>query len=507
MLKKAVSVMLCLITVFCLFPISVRGATARYIVSSETAPMLDKPSLLANRVFMLYKGTYVDATEESNGFLKVTANSVGITGWIHSSLLDFQGSTPFNPQQITGIRIFKMPDKLSYIQDEEAFDPEGLVVSGVLADSSEIFLTGYNVFAPLLDTPGGKTVYITYKPPGATLVSFSASFKINVTKIPVSTLSIETMPQRDVSSYIEGHELDLTGLSLRLKYTDGRADRLFTLEEILSSKDFIIMGCHSENHGKRLLTGVHKIHIYYKYSEVSCTLTVTARAKVLTDFRIAAPPKSLTVYEKAIPDLEGLVLEAAYDNGLTEEISLSRCKTTCHPESFILGSGNMMTIEFGGKKVELDFTLALDEKTGIVLRGLLNLTFILGEPIDLSALEVYYVFRSGAEQKAESFTRSKIDMRKTGTQTVLVTCDNFYASFPVNITPYYRRGDVTGDGVLSAMDARLALRGSVGLTHLTGKPFTAADADKNGKLTAADARLILRAAVGLEDFLKGLGEA
>ena len=59
-------------------------------------------------------------------------------------------------------------------------------------------------------------------------------------------------------------------------------------------------------------------------------------------------------------------------------------------------------------------------------------------------------------------------------------------------------GDIDLDGKISASDARLALRASVGLEKLDEKQLAAADVDKNGKVTAADARLILRASVGLE---------
>ena len=61
-------------------------------------------------------------------------------------------------------------------------------------------------------------------------------------------------------------------------------------------------------------------------------------------------------------------------------------------------------------------------------------------------------------------------------------------------------GDVSGDGDVTAEDARLALRAAVGLeTYAAGSPeFLAADATKDGAITAEDARLILRAAVGLE---------
>ncbi|MBE6789619.1 MAG: hypothetical protein E7535_00330 [Ruminococcaceae bacterium] len=60
-------------------------------------------------------------------------------------------------------------------------------------------------------------------------------------------------------------------------------------------------------------------------------------------------------------------------------------------------------------------------------------------------------------------------------------------------------GDTDGDGKISAADARLALRASVGLEKLTDAQKTAAEVDKKAEITASDARLILRASVGLED--------
>lgn len=59
-------------------------------------------------------------------------------------------------------------------------------------------------------------------------------------------------------------------------------------------------------------------------------------------------------------------------------------------------------------------------------------------------------------------------------------------------------GDVNYDGEISSEDARLALRGSVGLETLVGDDFKAADVDGDGELTSADARYILRWSVGLD---------
>lgn len=65
--------------------------------------------------------------------------------------------------------------------------------------------------------------------------------------------------------------------------------------------------------------------------------------------------------------------------------------------------------------------------------------------------------------------------------------------------PAYTLGDVDSDGSITAIDASMALRHSVGLITLTGNQLLAANADKSadGVVTAIDASLILRRSVGL----------
>ena len=61
-------------------------------------------------------------------------------------------------------------------------------------------------------------------------------------------------------------------------------------------------------------------------------------------------------------------------------------------------------------------------------------------------------------------------------------------------------GDVNGDGRVSSADARLALRGSVGLEKYDEASafYVAANIDRSNKLLAGDARLILRSVVNLD---------
>ena len=63
-------------------------------------------------------------------------------------------------------------------------------------------------------------------------------------------------------------------------------------------------------------------------------------------------------------------------------------------------------------------------------------------------------------------------------------------------------GDINMDGGITAADARLALRASVGLEHYApgSEKFVLADYNQDGTVSASDARSILRAAVGLDPF-------
>lgn len=503
MKRKIFSVFMSLALFFAVFPVTASAAGTKYIVTADTAPVLERSSPLSQKIFELAKGDYVNVSGEDGDFMYVTVFSAGISGWVYAPLLSCADASQIDPEGIVRISVTQKPDRLVYTENEDEFDPAGLIVSAEKTDKSVVRLTGYKIYVPDLSSPGVKTVYISYRSKGAA-VSFSAEFDIEVKKVPLKALTVLTLPSKEQTSYIEGQPLDLTGLTLKASYTDGREDRVFTLDEILADSDFTLTGCHSETHGKMLVKGSHTLNIYYKYSEISCSLTFKAREKKLVSFTVSSPPKQLTVYTRELPDLTGMELTAVYDNGETVSVSPSECLITCDPSKFILGDGNRMTLSYGGKSVSVDFTYALLEKTGLRLRLPQTLTFILGEPIDLSALEVYYVYSSGDIQKTERFTRSFIDPVRTGAQTVTVTSENFSAAFTIYINPYYQRGDIDGDGKIAAADARLALRNSVGLIRLGGEQLNGADADRDGKVTAADARLILRAAVGLEDFLKDI---
>ncbi len=64
----------------------------------------------------------------------------------------------------------------------------------------------------------------------------------------------------------------------------------------------------------------------------------------------------------------------------------------------------------------------------------------------------------------------------------------------------YQKGDLDGDGMITAADARLCLRAAAGLEQLNEQQLQAADLSGNGTLVSSSARFILRTSVGLEQI-------
>jgi len=78
-------------------------------------------------------------------------------------------------------------------------------------------------------------------------------------------------------------------------------------------------------------------------------------------------------------------------------------------------------------------------------------------------------------------------------------CTTCGAVYIETLPRLFAMGDVDFDGQITAGDARLVLRASVGLETLSAAAVASADVEKDGAVTAGDARLLLRASVSLED--------
>lgn len=103
-------------------------------------------------------------------------------------------------------------------------------------------------------------------------------------------------------------------------------------------------------------------------------------------------------------------------------------------------------------------------------------------------LEVGYI-SSNADNKAFDSNLDKI--AKAIVVSTMSVCG-------VDYVDSIKKGDVNGDGKITADDARKVLRASAKLENLNEKEKTAADINGDGKVTADDARTILRKSAKLE---------
>lgn len=496
-MKKALSLILALVMLVSLVTSASAAETpARYLVTSASAKVYKSPSGDSSVIFEVAGGTYLQAMREENGFLLVDIPSQSITGWVQANDLTY--SPTVYETDIVRIFVATKPTKTEYTETEETFDPSGLTVKAKKRDGSETEITGYAIYAESFMSVGEKKITVLFKPEGTNAV-FTDSFTVRVNRIPVTGLSIASLPLK--TEYTEKMPLELSGIKLFASYSDGRADDTFFATDILLNKAFTVT-VDGENDISSLSVGAHTVKITYRYSDISCSFDISVKKKTLTGFYVVTMPDVMTVYSlENIPSLDGLTLKAVYDNGEVYDLTADNCTVSCDLSTFKYGTGNYVTVSYGGKSVTLDFTVRPLEEKRLKLTLPQVLTFIVGEEIDLSGLKVEVEYTDGSLREVTDYTLGAYDPLLTEQgQQITVTHGDFTEIFTVYITIYYQRGDVDGNGKVTVADARYALRQAVGLIELapTSKNYAAADADRDGKVTVSDARLILRGAVGLE---------
>lgn len=502
-MKKIIS--LILVSIFIASTVTVGFASftsGRYKVSENWADVYFSANTTSRKLGEIPKNTVIEITEiRNNTFGKVYLASEDITGWVLLSSLTRIEEKPADTD-IAAIKIKTLPKKLTYIDGIEKLDLTGLAVVSISKSNKEEPVYVYNVFAPELKGLGEKTIKITFSPDGVN--TFETEFSVTVIREDAVKISIVTPPRTE---YLENQLLDLSALKIRTEFSDTSKNTTLSYDEIIKNSDYIISSCHGEMHSGVLKKGKHEISISYKYSDVSCSFTVNVAPRTLISLTIKQLPYNLTVYSNTeVPALDGLILQAEYDNGEIEDVYHYSCETVCEPEKFIIGPGNLVEVHFGGKSVTLDFRYSIAVPIKIILEfkdkdgNTIPITYLKGEVIDLSGIRVRLVYSDDTFEYINDYKMSSPDYKTMGSQNISVEYMEFSEVFTIHISPYYSKGDVNGDGKVTARDARTILRASVGLTTLGGQLLFAGDTTRDGRISAADARLALRASVGLENL-------
>ncbi|MBQ8210776.1 MAG: bacterial Ig-like domain-containing protein [Clostridia bacterium] len=416
----------------------------------------------------------------------------GIYGWVDlSSGLRFTSSMPAVTDKNTiegskGIKITKLPDKLTYIEGEEAADISGLEVSLIFDDeyNSAMKITGYTVSFPDLDTIGEKNVTVYYG-------GYSASYPVSVVKVPVTGIVL-TLPSK--TAYIEGEAISFDGLGVTAYFSDGR-DSGAGIK--LDRSEYTITGVKEGD--STLDAGTYKVTVTYMYPEIEASFHIYVSEKSVTSLKIIKIPSDPTIYQGQSFRTSDFELEATYDNGITETIT----DFNIEYDNMQLGT-HTARIYYMDKYVAFDYTVLELKETGIEVGDATSVGSYTGTAVDFSNLKVYIVYNSGEKKLLSDGygLTHEIDTSTVGKYPVKVTYGEYEAEFQYTVADRPQRilGDVNGDGEITAADARLALRSSAMLEYLDENSFNAADVDFNGELTASDARKILRVSAGIDSF-------
>jgi len=134
------------------------------------------------------------------------------------------GGGPVTPM-LTGIYVDTLPSKTSYEQNE-AFDPNGLVVKAIFSDDSMQVVypenppndgtSGYILSVPNMAAIGSPTVTVTYR-------GFTVTFGITVSTPPpppvITGITLTSQPAK--LTYEIGETLDFSGMVVKAVYSNG----------------------------------------------------------------------------------------------------------------------------------------------------------------------------------------------------------------------------------------------------------------------------------------------
>ena len=220
---------------------------------------------------------------------------------------------------VTGISIKTQPTKLNYVE-EQNLALAGLEVTLTYNDglTKEVAFADFGTDGISASPADGTVLALAdnNKPVMVTCNSKTANTNnLVVAAKAVSSITINSQPTK--LSYIEGQNLDLTGLVVTLNYNDSTSENVATA-------DFFSKGISANPASGAALTIAHNNQpiAISRGSASASTNNLTVAAKQVTGISVVTQPK-LTYRAGKNLDLSNLVVNLVYDNGTNENVAFA----------------------------------------------------------------------------------------------------------------------------------------------------------------------------------------
>lgn len=227
---------------------------------------------------------------------------------------------------ISSIKVKTSPNKTTYYVGEE-FNKSGLTLTAVYSNGSQKTVSsGFTCSPAKLSKEGTQKITVTYN-------GQSTSLNVTVKEDTVSSVTIKTKPDKLV--YIEGAELNTSGLTLTVKYTH------LGTEKTVSSG----FKCSPAVLSK---IGTQKITV--TYGGKTDSFDVTVKENTVKSIAIKAKPRKLRYYLGEEFDPTGMTLTATYLDGSKKTITNGY---NYSPKTITKTGTNIIVISYGGATVNL----------------------------------------------------------------------------------------------------------------------------------------------------------
>ena len=312
-------------------------------------------------------------------------------------------------KEATKIELVSLPNKVEYIRGQK-LDPDGARIKVTyndgdtkLIDVTEKMCSGFDS-----SSLGQKTVTITYE-------NKTVSFTVNVVE---RILTLITTDGAIKTEYIEGQPLDISNLKVIALYNDGTSEVIDASMDMISGYDANVIG---------------KQTITVTYKGKTTTFEINVKAKSVTKIEVTSPNK-LEYIEGQGLDLSGGKVKVFYDNGASEEISLTDDMINGYDTS-IVGKQTII-VTYQGKTATFDVNVIEKVITKIEMNSLPNkVNYLVDQKFEINGATIKVYYNDGSEEivNVDSNMFNVPNMSKIGNQTIIVNYGGLTTSFEILI--------------------------------------------------------------------------
>ncbi len=242
---------------------------------------------------------------------------------------------------------------------------------------------------------------------------------VNVVEPSITSVAISALPTK--LEYTEGDELDTTGLTLTIHYSNGMV--------VSDNEGFTVSPT------KLTEVGTQTITVTYQNNTVTFPVIVKEEKEVVEAIAVTALPAKREYKQGERLDTTGLALEAITNKGRRVPITSG---FTCSPEVLSTPGIQTVTVSYEGKTTSFTVTVQGGTKTiqKISIDKMPNkLDYQVGDSFDSTGMVLRVSTDQGDELVRSGFTCSPSRFTREGVQTVTVSYGSQSCTLELTVAP------------------------------------------------------------------------